>query len=432
MRTLLKGADILLRKENGYETLHGAYLGVDEAKIDYIGEERPEKAYDLEKDMSGRLLAPGLINCHSHIAMTLMRGIGSGLPLQDWLFKAIFPIEDKLVREDIAAASRFALIEMIAGGTTSFSDMYFFPAETVAAVAEAGMKANISRCVQCFDENQTVEQNTQIPQSVELFEKYHNAENGRIRIDFSIHAEYTCKPHIVRAYSELCKAHGGRMHIHLSETQREVDECIARYGKSPVAWFEELGTLDSPTAAAHCVAVSDEDIAILKRHGVNVIHNPTSNLKLGSGFAPVRKLMDAGINLALGTDGAASNNNLDMFEEMHLADIMPCGYRHDPTEVSSAEVLDMATVNGARLQGRSDTGVLAVGKKADIIALDLDKPHLYPNFDTPALLTCAAHSSDVVLTMVDGKILYENGEYKTLDREKVFYEARAAVKRLYA
>lgn len=240
------------------------------------------------------------------------------------------------------------------------------------------------------------------------------------------------EPHIVRAYSELCKAHGGRMHIHLSETQREVDECIARYGKSPVAWFEELGTLDSPTAAAHCVAVSDEDIAILKRYGVNVIHNPTSNLKLGSGFAPVRKLMDAGINLALGTDGAASNNNLDMFEEMHLADIMPCGYRHDPTEVSSAEVLDMATVNGARLQGRSDTGVLAVGKKADIIALDLDKPHLYPNFDTPALLTCAAHSSDVVLTMVDGKILYENGEYKTLDREKVFYEARAAVKRLYA
>lgn len=432
MRTLLKGADILLRKENGYETLHGAYLGVDEAKIDYIGEEKPEKAYDLEKDMSGRLLAPGLINCHSHIAMTLMRGIGSGLPLQDWLFKAIFPIEDKLVREDIAAASRFALIEMIAGGTTSFSDMYFFPEETVWAVEEAGIKANLNRCVQCFDENQTVEQNTQIPQSVELFEKYHNAENGRIRIDFSIHAEYTCKPHIVRAYSELCKAHGGRIHIHLSETQREVDECIARYGKSPVAWFEELGTLDSPTAAAHCVAVSDEDIAILKRHGVNVIHNPTSNLKLGSGFAPVRKLMDAGINLALGTDGAASNNNLDMFEEMHLADIMPCGYRHDPTEVSSAEVLDMATVNGARLQGRSNTGVLAVGKKADIIALDLDKPHLYPNFDTPALLTCAAHSSDVVLTMVDGKILYENGEYKTLDREKVFYEARAAVKRLYA
>ena len=167
--------------------------------------------------------------------------------------------------------------------------------------------------------------------------------------------------------------------------------------------------------------MSDEDIAILKRHGVNVIHNPTSNLKLGSGFAPVRKLMNAGINLALGTDGAASNNNLDMFEEMHLADIMPCGYRHDPTEVSSAEVLDMATVNGARLQGAAIPACWRWGKKADIIALDLDKPHLYPNFSIPpALLTCAAHSSDVVLTMVDGKILYENGEYKTLDRERYF------------
>ena len=432
MGILFENCDLLLRGEDGgYSTLHG-FLGVRGDTIDYIGTEKPMGEYEEHKSMEHKLLMPGLINCHNHSPMVLLRGVGSGLPLREWLFDKVFPIEDRLVPEDIAAGSRLAILEMLASGTTSFSDMYFFPAETVAAVAEAGMKANISRCVQCFDENQTVEQNTQIPQSVELFEKYHNAENGRIRIDFSIHAEYTCKPHIVRAYSELCKAHGGRMHIHLSETQREVDECIARYGKSPVAWFEELGTLDSPTAAAHCVAVSDEDIAILKRHGVNVIHNPTSNLKLGSGFAPVRKLMDAGINLALGTDGAASNNNLDMFEEMHLADIMPCGYRHDPTEVSSAEVLDMATVNGARLQGRSDTGVLAVGKKADIIALDLDKHHLYPNFDTTALLTCAAHSSDVVLTMVDGKILYENGEYKTLDREKVFYEARAAVKRLYA
>ena len=291
--------------------------------IDYIGTEKPTGEYEEHKSMEHKLLMPGLINCHNHSPMVLLRGVGSGLPLREWLFDKVFPIEDRLVPEDIAAGSRLAILEMLASGTTSFSDMYFFPAETVAAVAEAGMKANISRCVQCFDENQTVEQNTQIPQSVELFEKYHNAKNGRIRIDFSIHAEYTCKPHIVRAFSELCKAHGGGCTSISSETQREVDECIARYGKSPVAWFEELGTLDSPTAAAHCVAVSDEDIAILKRHGVNVIHNPTSNLKPGSGFAPVRKLMDAGINLALGTDGAASNNNLDMFEEMHLADIMP-------------------------------------------------------------------------------------------------------------
>ena len=271
MSILFENCDLLLRGEDGgYSTLHG-FLGVRGDTIDYIGTEKPTGEYEEHKSMEHKLLMPGLINCHNHSPMVLLRGVGSGLPLREWLFDKVFPIEDRLVPADIAAGSRLAILEMLASGTTSFSDMYFFPAETVAAVAEAGMKANISRCVQCFDENQTVEQNTQIPQSVELFEKYHNAENGRIRIDFSIHAEYTCKPHIVRAYSELCKAHGGRMHIHLSETQREVDECIARYGKSPVAWFEELGTLDSPTAAAHCVAVSDEDIAILKRYGVNVI-----------------------------------------------------------------------------------------------------------------------------------------------------------------
>ena len=214
--------------------------------IDYIGTEKPTGEYEEHKSMEHKLLMPGLINCHNHSPMVLLRGVGSGLPLQEWLFGKVFPIEDRLVPEDIAAGGRLAILEMLASGTTSFSDMYFFPAETVAAVAEAGMKANISRCVQCFDENQTVGQNTQIPQSVELFEKYHNAENGRIRIDFSVHAEYTCKPHIVRAYSELCKAHGGRMHIHLSETQREVDECIARYGKSPSRGSRSWGRWTAP------------------------------------------------------------------------------------------------------------------------------------------------------------------------------------------
>ena len=431
MKTLFTGADVLVRGEDGYQTLHNAYLGVDGVSIDYIGTERPAASYEQEKNMCGRLLMPGLVNCHSHIAMTLMRGIGSGLPLQDWLFKAIFPIEDRLVREDIAAASRFALLEMIAGGTTSFSDMYFFPEETVHAVEEAGMKANLNRCVQCFDENQTVEQNTQIPESLALFEKYHGAADGRIRIDFSIHAEYTCKSHIVRAYSGLCREKGGRMHIHLSETAREQRECVERYGKTPTEWFESLGTFDSPTAAAHCVFVTESDMDILRAHGVSVAHNPTSNLKLGSGFAPIRRMMDKGINVTLGTDGTASNNNLNMFEEMHLAAIIHDGYHHDPTHITAGEVLDMATVNGAKLQGRGDTGVLEAGKRADIIAIDLSRPHLYPNFDTAALITCSAQASDVCMTMVDGRILYESGEFKTLDADKVRADMERAVERLY-
>ena len=431
MGILFENCDLLLRGEDGvYSTLHG-FLGVRGDTIDYIGTEKPTGEYGEHKSMEHKLLMPGLINCHNHSPMVLLRGVGSGLPLREWLFDKVFPIEDRLVPEDIAAGSRLAILEMLASGTTSFSDMYFFPEETVWAVEETGIKANLNRCVQCFDESQTVEQNTQIPESLALFEKYHGAADGRIRIDFSIHAEYTCKSHIVKAYSDLCREKGGRMHIHLAETAREQRECIERYGKTPTEWFESLGTFDSPTAAAHCVAVTERDMDILKAHGVSVIHNPTSNLKLGSGFAPIRQMMDKGINVTLGTDGTASNNNLNMFEEMHLAEIMHDGYHNDPTLISTQEVLDMATVNGAKLQGRDDTGVLAVGKKADIIALDLSKPHLYPNFDTPALLTCSAQAGDVCMTMVDGNILYENGEFKTLDENKVRADMERAVERLY-
>ena len=431
MSILFENCDLLLRGEDGgYSTLHG-FLGVRGDTIDYIGTEKPTGEYEEHKSMEHKLLMPGLINCHNHSPMVLLRGVGSGLPLREWLFDKVFPIEDRLVPEDIAAGSRLAILEMLASGTTSFSDMYFFPEETVWAVEEAGIKANLNRCVQCFDENQTVEQNTQIPESLALFEKYHGAADGRIHIDFSIHAEYTCKSHIVKAYSDLCREKGGRMHIHLAETAREQRECIERYGKTPTEWFESLGTFDSPTAAAHCVAVTERDMDILKAHGVSVIHNPTSNLKLGSGFAPIRQMMDKGINVTLGTDGTASNNNLNMFEEMHLAEIMHDGYHNDPTLISTQEVLDMATVNGAKLQGRDDTGVLAIGKKADIIALDMSKPHLYPDFDTPALLTCSAQAGDVCMTMVDGNILYENGEFKTLDADKVRADMQRAVERLY-
>lgn len=431
MSILFENCDILLREEGKYRTLRG-YLGVKDDRIVYIGEEMPQEQYTEVKNMSGKLLMPGLINCHNHAPMVLLRGIGAGLPLQEWLFDSIFPIEDRLISEDIVWGSYLSLLEMIAGGTTSFSDMYFFPWETAKAVEKAGVRANLCRVVQCFDESETAKQNKQIPESIRFFKEYNGFANDRVRVDFSIHAEYTCKEHIAREYSEVCRSYGGRMHLHLSETQREVRECVQRYGVTPVKWFENCGTFENPTAAAHCVALSQEDREILLARGVSVIHNPTSNMKLGSGFAPVRELIDMGVNVALGTDGAASNNNLNMFEEMHLAAVLHSGYTNDPTVISAAHVLDMATVNGARLQGRDDVGVLAVGKKADIIALDLDRPHLYPNFDTPALITTSAQAGDVVMTMVDGRILYENGEFKTLDREKIFFETKKTIARLYA
>lgn len=432
MKLLLKNCDILATENGQFRCLKNAFLGIDGDTIDYIGEVRPTSVYDREKDMSHRLLAPGLVNCHGHTPMVLLRGVGSDLPLQEWLFDKMMPIEDKLTAQDIKAGNALALLEMISTGTTSYSDMYFEPMAAVENAVESGIKANICRPVQAFDKDEPYSQNYRSQESIQLFKDCHGIENGRIRIDFAIHAEYTSVPHIIEAYSADCKALGGRMHIHLSETIKEHKECIARYGKTPAQWFNDLGTFDSPTAAAHCVCVTEEDLELMLAKGVSVIHNPTSNMKLGSGFAPIPHMLDLGLNVALGTDGAASNNNLNMMEELHLAAVLHNGFTHDPTVMNPSQLLTMATHNGAKLQGREDTGSLEVGKKADIIAFDLTRPHLYPNLDTMSLLTYSAQGSDVAMTMVDGRILYENGQFLTLDADQILFEAKAAVKRLYA
>ena len=431
MKLLLKHCDVLATVDGQFQSLHNAYLGIDGSVIDYIGTEKPA-AYDQEKDMTGKLLAPGLVNCHGHTPMTLLRGVGSDLPLQQWLFDTVFPIEAKLTPQIIRVGNQLALLEMIATGTTSYSDMYFEPETAIENSIAAGIKANISRPVQCFDPAETYADNYRSKESLELFRAFNGKDQGRILVDGSIHAEYTCQPHIVEAYSADAHALGMRMHIHMSETKKEHQECIQKYGKTPAQWFRDLGTFDCPTFAAHCVWVTEEDMDIMGDKGVSVVHNPTSNLKLGSGFAPVPRMLEKGLNVALGTDGTASNNNLNMFEELHLCSVIHKGYTNDPTLMKAADCLKLATVNGAKLQGRPDTGSLEVGKKADIIAIDLDQPHLYPNLDSLALLCFAAQGSDVCMTMVDGRILYENGEFKTLDREKILADAKQAVAQLYA
>lgn len=431
MKTLFKNAYILTREGRRLKTLKNAYFGIENDTIIYVSEKAPEESYDLTKDMRGKILMPGLYNCHTHAPMVLLRGVGSDLALQDWLFGSIVPIEDKLGEADIEAGSYLALMEMIAGGTVSFSDMYFQPHKTVEAVAKAGVRANINRPVQAFDPAESPENNIRIKEAMRLYEEYHGCADGRVRIDFSIHAEYTCNEKVTRYFSDLCKEKNGNMHIHLSETVKEHEECKAKYGKTPTQWFSDLGAFDSSAFAAHCVTLEDGDIDILKEKNVSIVHNPTSNMKLGSGFAPVHKLMDRGLNVALGTDGAASNNNLSMFEEMHLAGIIHNGYHRDATIVKADSVIDMATVNGARLQGRENCGSLEVGYKADFIALDTDKPHLTPCLDVPALIVYSAQASDVCLTVCDGKILYENGEFRSIDAEKVYYDIKRTVDKLY-
>jgi len=430
MSILFKNVSLLLR-ENGHYRIHNQqYLGVEGKLISYIGDSCPEKEYDVVKDYRNKLLMPGLINAHTHSPMVFLRGVAEGLPLQKWLNDRVFPIENKLTKEIIRISSYYAILEMLASGTTSFTDMYFFPEETAKAVKDSGIKASLNKYILCFDENQSIS-DSMIPASLAFYEEYNDSCDGRLKVDFSIHAEYTNKEHIVKEYSSLCKQRNAHMHIHLAENKKELEDCIAHYGKTSVEWFNDLGTFENPTLAAHTVWTRGNDLQILKDHNVSVVHNPSSNMSIGSGFAPIRKMLEMGINVALGTDGAASNNNLNMFEEMHLASIIHNGFHLDATTISNASIIDMATINGAKAQGRDNTGVIEVGKCADLIALDLSGIHLYPILDDEALITKTAQGSDVCMTMVDGRILYEDGKYLTLDKDKILSEFHQAIESFY-
>lgn len=428
---LLSHANILLRQSGKWEVLKNGYLGIEGDTIAYIGAQKPQVSYGEEKDLSGHMVMAGFYNMHTHTPMTLLRGLGSGLPLDRWLHEAMFPIEAKLTAPDISVGTRLAMMEMLASGVVSFTDMYDQSHVTVDEVVQAGMKANLNRPILGFDPAEAYEKNFRVQESLAFFRDCNGAGEGRIIADFAIHAEYTSYEALIRPYAEDCKRHGARMHLHLSETRKEHSECKQRYGKTPAKWFYDLGVFDSPTIAAHCVWVEPEDIALLKEKGVTCVHNPSSNMKLGSGFMPIQALMDSGINLTLGTDGAASNNNQNMLEEIHLASVLHNGYTNDPTIVNPDELLTMATSNGAKAQGRSDSGELKTGYKADLIAINLNAPHLMPVHDPLALLTYSAQASDVKMTMANGKILYENNEFKTIDFDRVKYDLAKSMDRLF-
>lgn len=429
---LLSHADVLrYDAQDGFAVLRDAYIGIADDTIRYIGTSRPIESYGTEKDLSGKLILPGLYNAHTHTPMTLLRGVGSNLPLDRWLNEAIFPLEAQLTAEDIRTGTRLAFMELLASGVVSFSDMYYQTEITAEEVLSCGIKANLNSPILSFDPEEPYACNSRVQQSLAFFHNYNGAGNGRLIADLAIHAEYTNNLAHVRQYAEDCAALGARMHLHLSETKSEHEACKLKYGKTPAEWFASLGVFKSPTSAAHCVWIEDGDIAIFQENNVSCVHNPSSNMKLGSGFMPVQKLLRQGINVALGTDGAASNNNLNLFEEVHLAALLHKGHALDATVLTPEDVLLMATRNGALAQGRTNCGLLQEGYKADLIAIDLYRPHLVPALDIPALLVYSAQASDVYMTMADGRILYENGQYLTLDAERTMYDVKQASKRIH-
>ena len=402
------------------------FVRVKGARIEAVSEtplasEEGEEVYDGR----GKLLMPALVNAHAHAPMTLLRGWGENLNLQDWLNQRIFPFEAKLTDEAICAGTTLALAEMIRTGTVSSTEMYFGVEAMARALVASGAKMNLSVGVTCFGDGDLADQPLQ-QEAERLIKNWNGAGEGRLVADLSLHAEYTSTPKAVRQMAQRAAGTGLNMQVHMAETKTETDECVERHGKTPARYFYDLGLFDAHTTAAHGVWLTDEDIPLLKEKDVTIASCPASNMKLASGFCRTPALLAAGVRVALGTDGAASNNNLDMFEEMKLFALAPKGAFGDPRAVSAQQALRAATLSGAQAQGRWDTGAIKAGNRADLIVLDCSAPWWTPGHDRAADIVYAAKGTDVCLTMADGRVLYRDGEYLTIDIERARHDAAAA------
>ncbi len=421
MKILFK--NVHLPDEYGYG-LDTVNVLVNDKIIAYIGKDEPTEQADRIIEGKGNFLAPAFYNAHCHSAMTLFRGYGDDLPLREWLDTKILPAEELLNEERVYYGSMMAIAEMIKNGVVSFSDMYFFLDSTARAVGESGIKANISRSVVSFDPDLDVTTDTRIAEGVDAYKKWHNTYDGRLKVDMSVHAEYSNVEKCCRYVGELAKDFGTGVQLHLSETQSEHDKCVQERGMTPTEFFANTGILDVPVTAAHCVYVTDSDIQILAQKGVSVAHNPVSNLKLGSGIMRYGALKSAGVNVALGTDGVASNNKLSVLREMQYAALIHKGSTRNAAETCASDMIRCATVNGAKAQGRLDCGRVEVGYRADLILVNMNSVNNIPVFSYDSALTYSACESDVLMTMCDGRILYENGEYTSIDIERLMAQAK--------
>ena len=369
-------------------------------------------------DGTGFLTIPGFINAHTHTYMSMMRNVADDLAFTDWLFGRIIPIEDRLEPEDSYWGSMLSQIEMIRSGTTCFNDMQMHIHQTSGAVRVSGMRAVISRGLQgdTYDGN-----DRRIREALEERDAFANCD--RLSFRLGPHAPYTCGPEYLRLVADTAKREGLGVHIHIAEAQTETDGIRVDYGCTPVEYVRDAGIFEVPTIAAHCIRVSESDRTILAKNNVSVVTNPASNMKLGNGFAPVPELVAAGINVCLGTDGAASNNAQNMFREMGLLALIHKGTHDTPQCLSADEVFDMATVNGAHALGLP-CGEIAVGKRADLALLDLNTPSLTPLNNAVAALVYSANGSEVDTVIIDGKVVMRHRELLTIDEERVRFEIK--------
>ena len=423
MGTLIKNALAVLRLANGHEVgRHDIYIkGTDIAGIDVA----PSGFTATETIDGERFLAiPGLINAHAHSYMSMMRNMADDLSFADWLFGRIEPIEDRLTPEDAYWGSLLSQIEMIRSGTTCMNDMQMHIHQTTRAVVDSGMRAVISRGLVGNDYD---EGDRRLNEALEELHAF--AGCGRLSFRLGPHAPYSCGPDYLRMVADIAKREEIGIHAHIAESQTESDGMWADHSSTPVEYMRDAGVFEVPTIAAHCVRVSESDRAILAQSNVSVVTCPASNMKLGNGFAPVPELVAAGVNVCLGTDGAASNNAQNMFREMGLLALIHKGTHGTPQCLSADEVFDMATINGARALGLP-CGSIEVGKRADLALLDLDAPSLTPLGSAVAALAYSANGSEVDTVIIDGKPVMRSRELLTIDEERVRAEVGKMCRRL--
>ena len=393
---------------------------IEDDKIAVLGQVSEEQAGGAEV-IDGRhtVAMPGLVNTHTHAAMTLLRSYADDMELMPWLNDKIWPAEAKFVNEYIYWGSALAAVEMIQSGTTTFADMYDSMHEVARVTEESGLRANLARGCVVFSDPEL----KNIQKNVRLYENFHNTADGRIKVYFAPHAPYTCPPEYVSKIVEAADQCKTGIHVHLAETQDELRQIREGYGKTPTEYLNDLGVFKLPTLAAHSVYLTESDIAILKENNVGIAHNPSSNLKLASGIANIPKYLQAGLNVGIGTDGCSSNNTLNMFKEMTICSFVQKVNAMDPTVLPAEEILKLGTIGGAKaMRWDDEIGTLEVGKKADLILVDINKPHFAPWNNTVSDLVYSAQGSDVKTTIVNGKVLMKNYEVLTMDVEKIMAE----------
>ncbi|MGN0938169.1 MAG: amidohydrolase [Selenomonas sp.] len=423
MNLLIKNATVVL-PDGQTKT---ANIAVEGSKILAIGEAPADFIAEQTIDAKDMLAIPGFVNAHTHASMTLLRSYADDMELMTWLNDHIWPVEAKMISNDIYWGAALAAVEMIQSGTTTFADMYGPFMERVAdVVTESGMRGVLSRGIigVAPDGEKKLEEN------ISLYEDYNGAANGRIKVMFGPHAPYTCPPDFLKKVAAAAQRLGAEVHIHMNETKAEIEQITKQYGKRPFEYVEDTGLFESPTLAAHCVHLSDDEIAIIKKHNIRVAHNPGSNMKLASGIAPVPRLLKEGVTVALGTDGTSSNNNLDMLQEVQLAALLHKVNEYDPLAVPAFEALKMGTEYGAKAVGLDGIGRLEAGAKADIVLVSMKGAAWVPRFNEVSLLVYSGSAADVDTVICDGKVLMQHRELLTLDEEKIKYEAQKCAERL--